>query len=175
MLPFPIERIRSFGKAFWLRSRCALCLSESSAEGRPQDLEGQRGSAVVEFTFLAVLLMVPLIYFVVTVGQIQGASFGVVGAADQAAKVFVVQNDPASARTAAEQSVIVALADYGHAPEQATVEISCDQENCLAAGASVTVTVHLDVPLPMVPFGDTLKLSASRLSASATQTVGRYR
>ncbi|WP_315973350.1 hypothetical protein [Paenarthrobacter sp. JL.01a] len=129
----------------------------------------------MEFTFLAILLMVPLIYFVVTMGQIQGASFGVVGAADQAAKVFVSQTDPVMAKLAAEQSIVVALADYGHTPEQATVEISCDQPNCLAAGTSVTVTVRLDVPLPMVPFGDTLHLNASRLSASATQIVGRFR
>nr|WP_275775411.1 hypothetical protein [Paenarthrobacter sp. Y-19] len=174
MPPFLVEAAHSFGKALRLRMCYVLCLSELSVEGRARNIEGQRGSAVVEFTFLAVLLMVPLIYFVVTIGQIQGASFGVVGAADQAAKVFVLQHDPASARKAAEQSVIVALADYGHTPDQATVEISCDRENCLTAGASVTVTVHLDVLLPMVPFGDTLKLSASKVSASATQIVGRY-
>ncbi|MEV7661041.1 hypothetical protein [Paenarthrobacter sp. NPDC089316] len=190
MLPFLNESARLIGNAVRLRAREVLCLTEApterqldyrtpegqnrAIEGQTRAREGQRGSAVVEFTFLAVLLMVPLIYFVVTIGQLQGASFGVVGAADQAAKVFVEQKDPASARIAAEQSVVVALADFGHSPDQANVEISCDRENCLAAGASVTVTVHLDVPLPMVPFGDTLHLSAARLTASATQMVGRF-
>ncbi|MFC8038616.1 hypothetical protein ACFUOZ_04615 [Paenarthrobacter sp. NPDC057355] len=170
------EPARSFGRALRHRARKALCVAEATSDAHPgsRSLDGQRGSAVVEFTFLATLLLVPLIYFVVTIGQIQGASFGVVGAADQAAKVFVTQSDPAGAKLAAEQSVVVALADYGHTPEQATVQITCDQENCLASGASVTVTVGLDVPLPMVPFGDTLHLSASRLTASATQIVGRF-
>lgn len=137
--------------------------------------ERQRGSAVVEFTFLSVLLLVPVIYFLVTVGQIQGGSFAVVGAADQAAKVYVSQRDSVLAKTAAEQTVLVALQDYGYTTEAATVEISCDRGDCLSAGSAVTVLVRLTVPLPMVPFGDSLRLDAARLSASATQVVGRFR
>ncbi|WP_353579767.1 hypothetical protein [Arthrobacter sp. M2012083] len=128
----------------------------------------------MEFTFLALLLMVPVVYFVVTVGQIQGGSFAVVGAADQAAKVFVTQRDPGSARIAAERSVLVALRDHGHEAGKASITFECDRENCLAAGATVTVTVRLDVSLPLIPFGDVLQLHASRLSASASQVVGRH-
>lgn len=39
----------------------------------------------------------------------------------------------------------------------------------------MTVTVHLTVPLPFVPFSETLNLNAGQLSASATQLVGRFR
>ena len=67
---------------------------------------GEQGSAVVEFTFLSLLLMVPLVYFIITMGQLQGGSFAVVGAADQAAKVFVAQPDAAGGRAAAEQAVL---------------------------------------------------------------------
>src|SRR5689334_19136332 len=125
MLRSLADHAQSLGRGLRYRARCALCRAETSPDNHPgsRSLEPQRGSAVVEFTFLAILLMVPLIYFVVTMGQIQGASFGVVGAADQAAKVFVSQADPVRAKLAAEQSVVVALADYGHTPEQATVEI----------------------------------------------------
>ena len=137
---------------------------------------GQRGSAVVEFTFLGLLLMVPVVYFIITVGQIQGGSFAVVGAADQAAKVFVTQPDASSGRAAAEQATMVALADYGHPAGNASVEIHCDSGgDCMAAGSAVTVTVRLTVPLPFVPFGEALRLNAGELSASATQVVGRFR
>ena len=74
-----------------------------------------------------------------------------VGAADQAAKVFVAQPDAASGRAAAEQAVLLALADYGHAAANARVETSCVPADCMAAGSAVTVTVHLTVPLPFVP------------------------
>ncbi|WP_207593946.1 hypothetical protein [Arthrobacter sp. D5-1] len=184
-------------KAFRQRMHQALCLSAGPA-GVPADgslgvpagdrvgvparrfgpgagaLGGEQGSAVVEFTFLAVLLMVPVVYFVVTVGQIQGGSFAVVGAADQAAKVFVARDELADAGAAAERAVFLALGDYGHTPDNARVEVSCDRADCLSAGAKVTVTVTLDVPLPLMPFGDTVGLSAARLSASATQAVGRF-
>lgn len=135
----------------------------------------ERGSAVVEFTFLSLLLMVPLVYFVITVGQLQGGSFAVVGAADQAAKVYVAQPDPSSGRAAAEQAVLLALADYGHPGANARVESNCQPADCMAAGSAVTVTVHLTVPLPFVPFSNSLNLDAGHLSASATQLVGRFR
>jgi hypothetical protein len=131
---------------------------------------------VVEFTFLGLLLMVPVVYFIITVGQIQGGSFAVVGAADQAAKVFVTRPDASSGRAAAEQATMVALADYGHPAGNASVEINCDSGgDCMAAGSAVTVTVRLTVPLPFVPFGEALRLNAGQLSASATQVVGRFR
>lgn len=133
------------------------------------------GSAVVEFTFLALLLMVPLVYFIITVGQIQGGSFAVVGAADQAAKVFVAQPDIESAQAAAEQAALIALADFGHEAGAAEVSTSCDPADCQAAGTAVTITVNLSVPLPFVPFNDDFRLQASEVEASSTQLVGRFR
>ena len=134
-----------------------------------------QGSAVVEFTFLALLLMVPLVYFIITVGQIQGGSFAVVGAADQAAKVFVAQPDAESGLAAAEQAALIALADFGHGAGAAQVTTRCDPADCQAAGTAVTVTVNLTVPLPFVPFNDDFRLQASEVEASSTQMVGKFR
>jgi Flp pilus assembly protein TadG len=139
------------------------------------DNGSEQGSAVVEFTFLSLLLMVPLVYFIITVGQIQAGSLAVVGAADQAAKVFVAQPDAASGRAAAEQAVLLALADYGYETANATLETSCQPADCAAPGSAVTTTVQLTVPLPFVPFSEDLHLNASQLTASATQLVGRFR
>ncbi len=161
-------------KRLSVRLRVALCRPRPG-DGPPPGTGKEQGSAVVEFTFLALLLMVPLVYFIVTVGQLQSGAFAVVGAADQAAKVFVAQSDAGRARMAAEQSAVLTLADYGHPAERATVDISCDRADCMSAGATVTVTVSLTVPLPMVPFGDSLRLDAGRLNASASQVVGRFR
>ncbi|WP_258802628.1 hypothetical protein [Pseudarthrobacter sp. NS4] len=144
-------------------------------KARKHDSGHERGSAVVEFTFLALLLMVPLVYFIITVGQIQGGSFAVVGAADQAAKVYVAQPDASSAQAAAEQAVAIALADFGHRPEEARLVMSCMPADCQAAGTVVTASVRLTVPLPFVPFGDGFQLSATEVEASATQLVGRFR
>ncbi|WP_395797512.1 hypothetical protein [Arthrobacter sp. FW306-04-A] len=130
---------------------------------------------MVEFTLLSLLLMVPVVYFIVTVGQIQGGSFAVVGAADQAAKVYVTRNEASQGRVAAEQAAALTLADFGHSARRATVDVACDRDDCLSAGTAVTVTVKLTVPLPMVPFGEALRMDAAHLNASATQIVGRFR
>lgn len=158
------------------RFREAVCLYSARVResiGPPSARE--RGSAVVEFTLLSLLLMVPVVYFIVTIGQIQGGSFAVVGAADQAAKVYVLQKDPSQGRAAAEQAALLTLADYGHPAERANVDVACDRPDCLSAGTAVTVTVRLRVPLPMVPFGETWNMDAANLHASATQIVGRFR
>ena len=155
-------------------------LSEALGRG-PRSLQcdghrhHERGSAVVEFTFLALLLMVPLVYFIITMSQIQGGSFAVVGAADQGAKVYIAQPDAATAQAAAEQAVAIALADFGHPVESARVATSCDPADCQAAGSTVTVTVSLTVPLPFLPFSNDFRLNASEVEASSTQIVGRYR
>jgi Flp pilus assembly protein TadG len=159
------------------RFREALCLHARMGAPADQDTRDarQRGSAVVEFTFLALLLMVPLVYFIITMGQIQGGSFAVVGAADQAAKVYVSQPDAHSAQRAAEQAALVALADYGHPAGNAQISTICDPLDCQAAGTAVTVRVSLSVPLPFVPFSDGFTLKASEVEASSTQLVGRFR
>jgi len=170
-------------KSVWspLKARLAeaLCRMPQGTQERAEPQEPahrhEQGSAVVEFTFLALLLMVPLVYFVITVGQIQGGSFAVVGAADQAAKVYVAQPDGATAQAAAEQAVAIALADFGHQPGEASVATSCNPADCHAAGTAVTVTVTLSVPLPFVPFDEGFRLTASEVQASSTQLVGRFR
>ena len=163
-------------RPFLERVRVALCLPVQTgpAPSKPAPATGEQGSAVVEFTFLALLLMVPLVYFIITMGQIQGGSFAVVGAADQAAKVYVSQPDGQSAQRAAEQAALVALADYGHPAGYAQISTSCDPVDCQAAGTAVTVTVSLRVPLPFVPFSD-VRLNATEVNASSTQLVGRFR
>lgn len=172
MLRFPTD----IGRAVLARFREALCLpAAGGSQPKGMHRASEQGSAVVEFTFLSLLLMVPVVYFIVTIGQIQGGSFAVVGAADQAAKVYVTQKDTSQGRAASEQAALLTLADYGHSAQRVTVDVACDRDDCLSAGTAVTVTVKLTVPLPMLPFGDTLSLDAAHLNASATQIAGRFR
>lgn len=136
---------------------------------------GEGGSAVVEFVILGVLLLVPVVYFVITVAALQGASFAAAGAADHAAKTFARAPDEASARAAAEASVRVALADFGLTERSARLEVTCDRTPCLEAGTAVRARVHIDVPLPFSPVTSAFGLTVGRIDASATQIVGRFR
>ena len=54
---------------------------------------GDDGNAIVEFVYLAVLLMVPLVYVLLTVFQVQRAAFAASSAAREAGRVFVTTED----------------------------------------------------------------------------------
>lgn len=137
--------------------------------------QGEAGSAVVEFVFLGLLLLVPVVYFVITVAALQGASFAATGAADHAVKAFAQAKDEASARAAAEASVRVALGDFGLADHSARLELACDRNPCLQAGTAVKAVVRVDVPLPFSPMSDGFGLTVGRVESSSTQIVGRFR
>ncbi|MCZ2403914.1 hypothetical protein IV498_12165 [Paenarthrobacter sp. Z7-10] len=135
----------------------------------------EEGSAVLEFVFLAVLLMIPVVYFILTLGQLQGGAFTAAGAADQAAKVYVIAVDPGTARAAAEQAVLLAMADAGLAPANAQLKISCRPADCLAPGSTVTATVTIAIELPLIPSLPGVNLRVAQLRSAASATVGRFR
>lgn len=116
-------------------------------------LRAERGSALVEFTWLAVLLMVPLLYIVLAVFEVQRAAFGVSTAARAAGRAFTQAPSEATAADRARAAAQLAFADQGLEDAQRAMDISChpDPTNCLAPGSVVTVTVGYPVPLPLLP------------------------
>ena len=137
----------------------------------------QRGTASLEFITVGMILLIPLVYLVLAVAAIQGGALAVEGAARQAARVFVQAETPGEASARAERAVAFALADADIADPQARIAIVCspDPVNCLTRHGTVTVTVSIRVPLPLVPavldFDSPL---AVPLEASATQQVSRF-
>jgi hypothetical protein len=165
----PVGRRSRFVRGPQLPARVRrLLVVEGQGESRAED-----GSAVVEFVFLGVLLLVPVVYLVLTVGQLQGGSFAVVGAADQAAKVFVDAPTPQEAQARARAAALLTLSDFGFTEEQASIDITCDAE-CLAPGSSVSVVVRLEVPLPLLPDIAGSRASAATVDAVAVQIVERF-
>ncbi|WP_312856739.1 hypothetical protein [Arthrobacter mobilis] len=132
----------------------------------------EAGSAVVEFLFLGTLLLVPVVYFIVGVGQVQAGSFAVVSAADHGAKVFAAADSPAAGRARAEQAALLSAQDFGFDGGRLRITVSCGPGPCLEPGPTVTVDASLDVPLPFLAGMD---MSTARVSSSATQIVERYR
>ncbi|MCC9146479.1 MULTISPECIES: hypothetical protein [unclassified Arthrobacter] len=130
----------------------------------------EAGSAVVEFIFLGLLLLVPVVYLVITAGQVQGASFAVVNAADSAAKVYAAAPDALTAEQRAAAAADLVLADFGLETEGMLMEVRCS-EACLAPGSTVTVSVRFTVPLPGVPW---LSGSPVVVDSESTQVVERF-
>ena len=104
------------------------------------------GSALVEFTWLALLLLLPLVYVLLSAFQVQRAAFGVTEAARQAGRAYATAPDLSTADARAREAAALALGDQG-VDEPPRVEVTCDRP-CLDPGAVVTVTVAAEVRLP---------------------------
>lgn len=134
---------------------------------------GDDGNALVELTYLAVLLIVPLVYVLVTVFQVQRAAFGVTEAARQAGRAYVTTTagDPAArAQAAADLAMRDQIPGFG----SAAVDYAGDGLG-LAPGSSVRVTVRHDVVLPVI--GGLFGQVPPRIPVRAThvEVVDRFR
>lgn len=110
-----------------------------------------RGSASLEFITVGLLLLVPLIYLVLVVAAVQAGALAAEAAARNAARLFVQQDDRGRAEEVAGDSVRFALADYGVSTSASRFTIECASASCLEPGTLVSVTVTVQVPLPLVP------------------------
>lgn len=117
-------------------------------KGRPADA----GSALVEFTVLAVVLLVPLTYLVLAVFAVQRAAYAVTAAAREAGRAYATADTRGSADARAGAAAALALRDHGLALPPGAVALACEPAGgCLTPGSRVRVQVDVAVPLPFVP------------------------
>ncbi len=138
---------------------------------------GDRGSASVEFTVLAVFLLIPLVYVMLAVFAVQGASYGLSSAVREAGRAYVTAGPGADPGTRAYVAASIALSDHGYALGPGDVPAPvCTDSPCLTPGGTVTFTISYDVPLPLLPervFGR--QLTSVRVTASHAEYVDRFR
>lgn len=108
---------------------------------------GERGSAVVEFYFLGIVLLVPLVYVMLTLLDVQRTAYGVTQAAREAGRLLAATGDEDAALTAAA----IALDDQGVEVSGVDLTFECTTEPCFMPGGEITVTVAATVALPLMP------------------------
>jgi hypothetical protein len=138
---------------------------------------GEEGSALIEVTWLAILLMVPLLYIVLAVFEVQRAAFGVSSAARAGARSFSQAPSEAAAAGRATTAARLAMADQRLEDDRRSLEIRClpDPTNCLAPGSVVTVTIGYTVPLPLLPPALGPQRPGIRVEAEHSVPYGAYR
>lgn len=138
---------------------------------------GEQGNGVVEFTWLAVLLLVPMLYIVLAVFDVQRAAFGVTTAARSAGRAFTQAPTEAAARRDAAMAAALALTDQHLDVDRRSLDVACapDPVNCLAPGSLVTVTVGYPVPLPLLPAFLGGQRPSIRVEAVHAVPYGTYR
>jgi hypothetical protein len=109
------------------------------------------GNAIVEFVYLAVLLMVPLVYVLLAVFRVQGATYAVSSATREAGRVFVSSPSGDVAGRRAFLAASLVMADSGLELPARDLRLRCSTPRCLTPGQTVDVRIGYDVPLPFVP------------------------
>lgn len=114
---------------------------------------------MVEFVFVAVAVLVPLLYLVLTVSALQRNAFAVTQAAREAGRSFATAPDDGAGLDRADGAVRVALADQGVGGDGVAVRWVAAGTGCggapvvptLEPGAEFAVCVQRTFRLPGVP------------------------
>lgn len=131
------------------------------------------GSAIIEFVFVAVIVMIPLVYLVVAVASVQRSELAVSQAAREAGRAFATSDSAADAPARAEVAVRLALHDQGlpddaqlrYVPAGASCTGAAATAPALVPGAQFTVCVLRTVQMPGVP---------RVLTGHGVRTIGEY-
>lgn len=110
------------------------------------------GSAAIEFLLVGLVLLVPLVYLVIALGQIQNGAMAADSAARHLARAIATADGGAEADDRVESILDGIAAQYGVDGSALSVAVTCAPATpCPDAGATVRVTVRVDVALPLVP------------------------
>lgn len=129
----------------------------------------ESGSALVEFTWLGLILMVPLIWIVLSVFEVQRGAFATSGAARAAGRAYALADSDAAGLAQARAAARDALDDQGAHGQPFTLRVTCGLPDCHARGAVITVRVATEVTLPLLP--DVLGAGSPTFALRSSHTV----
>ncbi|SEB49491.1 hypothetical protein SAMN04489844_0288 [Nocardioides exalbidus] len=135
-----------------------------------------RGSALIELSWLAIILIVPIIWIILSVFEVQRGAFATSAAARAAGRAYALAPDDATGEQRANAAAQQVLDDQGARGQRARVRITCEAPagNCHVGTAVITVRITSGVTLPFAP--TILGRSAATFALDATHTVpiGQY-
>lgn len=134
-----------------------------------------RGSASIEFVWLSIILLVPLVYVLMAVFEVQRAAYGTSAASRAAARAFVQAPDVATAERRAEVAARLAMQDQGLTSTSVRIVCLPTTADCLQPGSSVRVRIETTQSLPLAPqvLGDVV--GSVSVDSTHTQPYGTYR
>ena len=123
-------------------------------------VDGERGSALVEFVFIARVVWVPLIYIVAGFSAVQRGVFASTAAAREAGRAMATAPDPATGPHRALRAAALAVEDQAVDATDvplASARVSAARPGAggytptLTPGEDFSVRVTLTVRIPMLP------------------------
>lgn len=136
---------------------------------------GDRGSALVEFIVIGLLLTLPVFYLVITLARLQAGAYAVAAAARESSRMFVTADGDVSGQLRSHAAGAMAFADQGF-PGEGSVEIRCSTRPCLYPDSVIEGIADLDVELPLIPdFLRDAVPSSIHLHSRHAEVVDHYR
>jgi hypothetical protein len=127
----------------------------------------------VEFVWLSLLLLVPFVYLLLCVFDVQRAAFAVSVASRSAARAFLLAPSGDIAPERARQAARVALDDQG---VDAQVSLQClPADACRQPGSRIRVLVRTTVALPLTPSVLGGRLGGIVVDSSHVESFGEFR
>jgi Flp pilus assembly protein TadG len=123
-------------------------------------LREERGSALVEFVFIALVVFVPLVYLVAGFSAVQRGVFASTAAAREAGRALGTAPDLATGQARAERAVQLAVEDQkvevtdvrlAYAPPGTGCGSAGSYTPALAPGETFSVCVTVTVRIPLMP------------------------
>ena len=141
--------------------------------GRRRD---ERGTALVEFSWLAILLLVPLLWIVLAVFEVQRGAFAISAAARAAGRAYALADTDAMGEARAGRAARQALADQGLDEAPLDLRVTCTPypHACHAGTSVITVRVATSVSLPWLPKSFGLGEPVFALDSSHTVPIGQF-
>ena len=136
---------------------------------------GEDGTALVEFVWLGIILLVPLVWIVLSVFEVQRGAFAVTGAARSAARAFALADTDPAGEARARAAIRQAFDDQGGDDREFRFRVTCGGADCHVAGAVIRVRVWTHVDLPLLPGilgGDAPSFA---LDSTHTVPIGQFR
>jgi hypothetical protein len=146
--------------------------------------EGERGAAVIEFVLVFLTLIVPLVYAIVVMADVQRALLAVSTASREVGRVYVTASTAGEARRRTAIAFQEVLGNFGYAPgdprARLLVRAQCTgpTPGCVAGigpGAEVLVRVTYRVPVARLPFIGAITGPDLPIGATHHTRVDRYR
>jgi hypothetical protein len=146
--------------------------------------DGERGSAVIEFVLVFLALVVPLVYAIAVMADVQRALLASSTAAREVGRVYVTAPSAEEARRRTAIAYGEVLENFGYAPgdprARLVVRAACPGRTpgCVAGngpGAEVLVRVTYRVPVARLPFVGAIAGPDLPIGATHHTRVDRYR
>ncbi len=139
-------------------------------------LRAERGSALVEFCWVGLILFIPITWIVISVFDVQRGAFALNAAARAAARAYALAPDDATGAARAQAVVNQTLADQGSGGMSGTAVITCEPFPRACHTGTSLITVHIDsgVSIPFLPRVLSEGQRSFDLSATHTVPIGQF-